>query len=192
MNTKDYLKMIIFESPLISKMVNRAKEISREQHKDQTRRFTGEPYHVHPERVADIIATNKKSKKMKHLVSAAYLHDTIEDATMDYNKIKALFGALVASLVQELTSDDKKIKEIGKTEYLKNKMSNMSSYALVIKLADRLDNTQDLNNTSQKFKDKYIKETLSILDEIQKRRKLTRTQKKLVDMINNNIEKANK
>ena len=43
----------------------------------------------------------------------------------------------------------------------------MTSYALVIKLSDRLDNVRDLNEGSEEFKEKYTKETIEILDHLE-------------------------
>jgi len=186
---QDILQKVYLENPLLSKMVNRAKEVSIEQHKEQKRKFNNAPYFNHPKKVAEIIAKNKKSKFLPHLISAAYLHDTIEDTNLSLKDIKSSFGELVASLVKELTNDNKAIKTIGKKRYLADKMSNMSSWALVIKLADRLDNVSDLEHVSYEFRKKYINETVFILKQIQEDRKLTNTQKKLVDDIYKNLYK---
>ena len=59
------------------------------------------------------------------LIAAAHLHDTIEDTNTTEQDIKKLFGGLVASLVKELTSDKEKISQIGKTQYLLNKMKEI-------------------------------------------------------------------
>jgi len=101
-------------------------------------------------------------------MTAALLHDTVEDCEdVSLQEIAEKFGYYVAALVDELTSDEKEIKKLGKTEYLKNKMAKMSSYGLVIKLSDRLDNVKDLNTTSETFQKKYTKETLEILDHLE-------------------------
>ena len=62
------------------------------------------------------------------------MHDTLEDTPCSYIEIETEFGPLVASVVMELTSDEEAIKKIGKNEYLKEKMLNMSKYALTLKL----------------------------------------------------------
>jgi len=98
--------------------------------------------------------------------------------------IAKLFGYQVASLVNELTSDPKQIKKMGKTEYLKKKMEKMTSYGLVIKLADRLHNIQDIDTTTKAFQKKYIAETKAILDHISSgTTKLTHTHKKIMSRI---------
>lgn len=167
-----------------------AHEYAKKAHEGQTRK-SGGPYVRHPERVADIVRKYKKSHKLKELVSAAFLHDTIEDTNTTAEDLKKMFGALVASLVQELTSDKVKQKEIGKTKYLTQKMLNMSSWGLVIKLSDRLDNVSDLKTADEKFAKKYKKETESILKELKSKRKLSNTQKKLINAIEEKLSELN-
>lgn len=168
---------------IIEQMEKQAKEYATQKHSKQKRKFSKEPYVEHPKRVAELIRTYKSSKNKDELISAALLHDTIEDTDTTEEDLKKLFGGLVASLVKELSSDDEGIKKLGKTEYLTDKMLKMSSWALTIKLADRLENVSDLKDTSDKFRDKYTKETKKILQRLEKERELSNTQKKLVSII---------
>ena len=63
-------------------------------------------------------------------------------------------------------------------------MEKMTSYALVIKLADRLHNIEDMANTTQAFQKRYTKETMEIIDHIESGvRKLTATHQRLIDKI---------
>jgi len=116
------------------------------------------------------------------------LHDTVEDTEVTLDDIRTNFGEMVSSIVYELTSDGDKIKEMGKANYLLNKMLRMTSYALVIKLADRLHNCSDLPTASEKFRTKYVTETRFILDGL-KGRYLSETHKSLIDQINSKISK---
>lgn len=156
-------------------------------HAGQTR-ADGDPYITHPMRVADSIKQYKKSHNLDHLISAALLHDTVEDTDTTHEALHDLFGGLVASLVKELTSDPEKIKQMGKTEYLAQKMAAMSSYALVIKLADRLDNVKDIATAkTPEWRAKYKKETEHILDYIESNRVLSGTHKKLIGLIRDKL-----
>ena len=80
-----------------------------------------------------------------------------------------------------------KIKEMGKAPYLLDKMLNMSSYALCIKLADRLHNISDMSTMSDEFKHKYSVETNFILNGL-KDRKLTKTHMKLISKIKKQLK----
>ena len=157
-------------------------------HAGQTR-SDNTPYIRHPERVAAIVKQFKQSHNLDALISAAYTHDTIEDTNTTKEDLEKMFGALVASLVQELTSDKGEIEKAGgKTEYLSQKMKKMTSYALVIKLADRLDNVSDLKTAKNAaWREKYKKETLSIMNYIEKERVLSKTHMKIIAAIRHKL-----
>lgn len=160
-------------------------------HQGQTRKFAGEPYVEHPKRVAKIVKKFKgNSHKLDALTKAALLHDTIEDTDTTEEDLKRLYGGLVASLVKELSSDTKEIKNAGKASYLSSKLSGMSSWGLVIKLADRLDNVSDLFQAGKTFRDKYTRETKIILKNLKQNRKLTATQMKLISAIEDKLKEA--
>ena len=154
-----------------------------EKHKSQVRKGNGRPYILHPLSVLITLLSIKDSKNAFLLAVAAILHDTVEDCGVTLQEIADLFGYQVASLVEELTSDEAEIKRLGKTEYLKQKLAKMSSYALCIKLVDRLDNIKDMKDMNQSFRDKQIASTKEILLHIEKERKLTGTHKKIIRMI---------
>ena len=160
-----------------------ALQYATQAHAGQTR-AGGDPYITHPMRVADHIKQYKQSHNLDALISAAYLHDTVEDTDTTHEALHDLFGGLVASLVKELTSDPEQIKKMGKAQYLAHKMAAMSSYALVIKLADRLDNVKDITTArTPEWRQKYKNETEHILNYIEKTRALSGTHQKLIELI---------
>lgn len=140
------------------RMIEKAEEYAREKHKNQVRKFSGEPYINHPIRVSKIVKEFNKSREM---VIAAILHDTVEDTDTTIEYIELHFGREVSKLVNELTSDKEEISRMGKTKYLTMKMSKMTDDALLIKLADRFDNISDVS--SKEFKEKYYIETAKIM-----------------------------
>ena len=151
-------------------MIQEALQFATEKHKGQIRKFDKKNYVEHPKSVAKIIKENKESKKINELVAAAILHDTLEDTNTTEQELRNYFGELVTSLVKELATEEKEKEKLGKKEYLAKKMTDMSSWGLVIKLADRLDNVSDLNTSPKEFKKKYAEETEFILEEINGRR----------------------
>jgi len=158
-----------------------------EKHFGQVRKFDGSDYVNHPLRVSRIVASVKNSHRIADIVSASKLHDTLEDTNTTVDELTSNFGSLVSSLVVELTSDKEEIKKLGKKEYLANKMITISSWALVIKLADRLDNVSDFSIAPAKFVEKYSIETSYILNKLVNNRVLTKPQKILVSMIKEKI-----
>lgn len=177
-------------------LIEKAKLFAIESHKGVFRKFNNEPYSNHPIRVAKIVTSVSKifsnifiKGEIKYMTCAAYLHDTIEDVDhVDYELIKKEFGKTVADLVDELTSDDKKIKEMGKTNYLIDKMSTISNEALLVKLADRLDNCSDLEIATKKFKNTYTKSTKKILDGIMSNRELMEYHDHIISYIQKKLE----
>ena len=168
-------------------MVDKALKFATEKHKGQYRKGKDKKeYITHPIDVANLVIKYKgNSHNIDVLVAASYLHDTIEDTSTTYVELIENFGTEVASLVLELTSDKELKKEIGKTKYLCIKMKNMSDWALVIKLCDRLSNISGLADTDREFRIKYLKETSDIMKYLLDNRKLTNTQKNIVrDIIN--------
>ena len=161
------------ENNNISEKLNKAIEYAKDMHKGQTR-LNGEPYVNHPLRVLKYVLKYKKSKNIETLLISACLHDVIEDTPATYYDIVDEFGPQVASLVLELTTDEDMKNALGKCRYLSIKMKNMSSWALVIKLCDRLDNVNGLFSCDDNvFKNKYINETIKILNDLVNNRNAT-------------------
>jgi guanosine-3',5'-bis(diphosphate) 3'-pyrophosphohydrolase len=154
-------------------------------------RNNGVPYITHPVRVAEIIKGVKPSSGcLDILVSAALLHDTIEDTDTSFKELEKEFGKVVASIVMELSSAPFAANLLGKVKYMCGHMIGMTNYALTIKLADRLDNITDMQNyTAQRKQNKYD-ETKEILEFLSENRTLTKTQKAIVDKIYEAIQKA--
>jgi (p)ppGpp synthase/HD superfamily hydrolase len=159
-----------------------ALQFATEKHEGQTRKFSGKPYVQHPIRVAK---TLKEMGAPEPIRMAALLHDTIEDTSATFEELKDKFGDRVAVLVRELTSIPDDQKRLGKVEMLSQKMMKMTSEALLIKLADRLDNVSDAASGS--FKEKYRAETRTIIANIS-RRSLTAQHKSLMSRIQQKIE----
>jgi len=155
----------------------KALQFAASKHKGQVRRVSGLPYVTHPVTVMFLLQTYKESKKLEELLVACLLHDTLEDTDTTFEEISTTFTPLVASLVQELTSDDTEIKRVGKNEYLKVHLKGISSYALVIKLADRLSNVMDAPSA------KYKGDTLELLVYLEEHRMLSGSQKEIVNKI---------
>lgn len=152
-----------------------ALKFAEKAHSGQMRKVTGQPYFHHTVAVALILVSFKKSKKLTDLVVAAILHDTLEDTETTFQELQEKFGAFVASLVLELTNDEAEIERIGKKEHQKQKMLHMSSYALLIKLVDRLHNLSEHPSAQMKA------DTKELMDQLMKKRStLTFPQTKLI------------
>ena len=71
-------------------------------------------------------------------------------------------------------------------------MINMTKYALLIKLCDRLDNLNTLSGCKKEKQVRVINETKIIIENVTKNRKLTESQEKVVKAINKQVTKLDK
>ena len=170
-------------------ITNKALEFAREKHKGQIRKNnTTVEYITHPINVANLVKKYaNNTENIDDLVSSAYLHDTLEDTNTTYEELICNFGNIISNLVKELTNNDVLKKEMGKTKYLSMKMANMSEDALIIKLCDRLDNVSSLYDTNKAFIDKYLRETISILNYIINNRNLNTIHLNIINDINKEV-----
>lgn len=161
-----------------------------EKHKGQMR-DDGREYITHPIRVSKLVREYKPSWNSNILQAGALLHDVLEDTYTSYREIVDKFGDVVASLVLEVTSAKFMPTLVGKRYYLAHKMRYMSNYALVIKLADRLDNLTDMNGVSlEKTKRTYF-DTIYMIGYLEGKRALTESQKRLISAIRKKLEDIN-
>ena len=162
-----------------------------ERHKGQVR-ADGTDYIAHPIRVSKLVSEFKPSRNGNILAAGALLHDVLEDTYTSYKELCDRFGIVVASLVMEVTSSGFMPKLVGKRFYLAHKMQYMSSYALVIKLADRLDNLTDMRAVAlEKIKRTYF-DTIYMINYLEGKRNLTDPQKNLIVAIRGKLEEINK
>lgn len=162
----------------MNNIVFRAIKFAERKHKGQFRKMSGEPYIVHPLKVSYLLMKYKpQSKSIDNLLVASILHDTLEDTNTTFEEISKKFNPMIASIVYELTTIQEDKEKLGKAEYLKKRFIGYSSYALTIKLLDRLANIMD--NPTQKT----ITDTINILNFVKENRKLSKTQISILDDI---------
>lgn len=141
-------------------MEEEALRFATEAHGEQQRKFTGEPYIEHPKRVAETVKTVPHTPEM---ICAAYLHDVVEDTSVEIEEIRERFGEKVAKLVEELTDEYMKanyphLNRRARKQNEVERQANISPEAKTIKLADVIDNTSDIVKNDPGFASKYIHE----------------------------------
>lgn len=114
---------------------------------DQRRKFTNEPYIIHPSGVVDILKTVAHTDAM---VAAAWAHDTVEDTKATIEDVRRELGDEVADLVEQLT------KPID--------FPKLSREAQTIKLADIVHNAEAADKATEPFKSRYLAEKLQQLE----------------------------
>src|SRR5450432_350402 len=144
-------------------MIQRAYAYSYQAHSGQKRK-SGEPYFIHPARVAGIITELKLDTAS---VCAGLLHDVVEDTLASTADIEREFGAEVATLVDGVTKLSKinfTSKEDRQAENFRKMVVAMARdiRVLLIKLCDRLDNMRTLEHMSVEARERIARETLDI------------------------------
>ena len=157
----------------------RAYEFAKAAHAsiNQKRKFSGEPYIVHPEAVCRIL--ENAGEKDVNVLCAALLHDVLEDVAplnklYDADEILRQFGAEVLRYVRELTDEFTKenYPALNREERKKReaqRIATISDSALKVKLADLIDNTSDIVKNDPGFAKVYLREKQRILDGLQPR-----------------------
>jgi (p)ppGpp synthase/HD superfamily hydrolase len=124
----------------------------------QKRKYTGEPYFVHPAEVARIVAEVPGSTA--EMVAAAWLHDTVEDTGVTATDIHMNFGPEVAALVGWLTDVSK--PEDGNRAHRKAMdrahTAEAPAEAQTVKLADLISNSKSIMAHDPAFARTYLEE----------------------------------
>ena len=148
-------------------LIKSAYDYATKKHKNQKPRKTGEPYIMHPLRVAYLVASWGFEADT---ICAALLHDTLEDTDATYDELVTLFGKKVADMVDAVTAIDNEIKD--KTDLTKEEIDElsdrrlkekMSEKALFIKVADRIDNLRTISPFTEEKKIAKAKHTREII-----------------------------
>lgn len=146
-------------------MIKLAQEFATYAHNsiNQIRKYTYEPYIVHPEAVANLVSKETTDKK---IIAAAWLHDVVEDTPYSIEDIREVFGIHVALIVNELTSIPKSSKLSRSTRKAmdRKRLKQVSIAAKTIKLADMIDNTKSVEQENFEFAKIYMAEKKLLLD----------------------------
>ena len=148
-------------------IIKKAYEFANEKHFGQ-KRLTGESYIIHPLNVAYILTDIKADFET---LSAALLHDVVEDCNVSISVIKKKFGPNITVLVDGVTkisklnfSHDSELTINNQRKILVGLSEDVR--VIIVKLADRLNNLQTLYVHSEFKQKKIARETLDILTPI--------------------------
>ena len=144
-------------------LLNRAYVYAMKAHGSQTR-ASGDPYFSHPLEVAAILTDLKLDDAT---ITAALLHDTIEDTPVTRAEIDQLFGPDIGALVDGLTKLKKLdlvSKQAAQAENLRKLLLAIADdvRVLLVKLADRLHNMRTLEFVAPAARARIAEETLDI------------------------------
>lgn len=132
----------------------------------QVRKYTDDPYIIHPLEVANLVAAVPGSSD--EMIIAALLHDVVEDTGVTVGLIDTLFGPTVASYVFSLTDHftPENFPDLNRKARKENeafRYSVLPNEVKTIKLADGLSNTVSIAEHDRKFMKVYGPEKRSLL-----------------------------
>ncbi|HVW71594.1 MAG TPA: HD domain-containing protein [Candidatus Paceibacterota bacterium] len=162
--------------------VEKAYAYAENAHKDH-KRYSGEPYFIHPAAVAKILAEYGMDAKT---IAAGLLHDAIEDGFATSEDVEKEFGKDVLFLVEGVT-------KLGKHKYrgaerhaesLRRLLVATSAdlRVLMVKLADRFHNMTTLEHVPEEKRRRIALETLEIYAPIADRLGIGSLKRELEDM----------
>jgi len=128
------------------------------------RRKSGEPYILHPIAVAKIV--NQEIGLGSRSITAALLHDVVEDTEYSLENVKRDFGPKIATLIDGLTkisgTYDKENSSSMQAENFRKMLLTLSDdlRVILIKIADRLHNMRTLDSMPEHKKMKVAGETI--------------------------------
>lgn len=141
-----------------------AMDFAREAHKDQKRKYTGNPYVDHLAEVAGIVATVSLAEIA---IATAWLHDCAEDQGITHMHLMERFGRRVADGVLFLSD-----LEIGNRAERKAmsraRLAAAPGWVQNIKCADLISNTSSIVQHDPDFAVVYLEEKRLLLDVLTK------------------------
>lgn len=141
---------------------------ARNAHKDQVRKYTGEPYFNH---LAEVVAISMSvgwqdlQIHPDYVMAVAWLHDVVEDTKVRDNPfvIDTKFGNDVAHGVWFLTDIEEGNRKQRK-EASRKRLSDAPGWIQTIKCADLISNATSIIKHDQKFAPVFCGESVMLLD----------------------------
>ena len=121
-------------------MVEKAIKFATKMHEGQVRKGTTRPYIEHPLEVGRLVSEMTSDEE---IISAAYLHDTVEDCNVTVEELEELFSPRVAHLVAQ-ESEDKKRSWQERKQGTIDRLRNEPMDVRLIAMADKLSNIRDI------------------------------------------------
>ncbi|MBY3231819.1 HD domain-containing protein [Rhizobium laguerreae] len=129
----------------------------------QVRKYTGEPYIIHPAAVAAIVEA--VPTHTWQMLCMAWLHDTVEDTGVTHGMILDLFGEEVRQGVWYLTNVERSAgNRAARFKLNLQRLADAPNDVKTVKLADLYDNTGSIVKHDPTFAPLYLQEKAETLE----------------------------
>lgn len=153
----------------MTNVVYRAKLFATKAHAavGQVRKYTNQPYIVHPIEVANIVKTVPHTDAM---LAAALLHDVLEDTKVTEDELRQAFGDEITTLVLWLTDVSKPTDGVRAFRKAIDRIHshNAPAEAQTVKVADLISNSSTITKFDPDFAKVYLEEKVLLLDVLDK------------------------
>lgn len=137
-------------------MIDKAIHFAASAHAGQLRKGSELPYILHPVEAGVIVSHMTKDSE---LISAAILHDVLEDTEATYEQLVQEFGSRVAELVASETEDKSKTWRERKSHTLEQLRQHWCEESAIVMLGDKLSNIRamhrDLKEVGDRLWDRF-------------------------------------
>lgn len=154
-----------------------AMQLAFKLHKNQLRKYTGNPYTDHLAEVVGIsmsVGWRAANVHPEEFMAVGWLHDAIEDQGAQYLELLREFGGQVADGVIWLTDDEKGSRAERQAAAVR-RLHGAPGWVQTIKVADLMSNTSSIVRHDPNFAVVYLSEKRALLDA------LTMADRQLVD-----------
>ncbi|MCJ7665729.1 MAG: bifunctional (p)ppGpp synthetase/guanosine-3',5'-bis(diphosphate) 3'-pyrophosphohydrolase, partial [Actinobacteria bacterium] len=164
-------------------LLDKAYSTAKKYHDNQFRK-SGEPFIIHPLSVGMILADIEMDQTS---ITAAILHDVVEDTDYNLEKVTGEFGNSIARIINGVTKIDKLIfntREEQQVSNIRKMIIAMSEDVriILVKLADRLHNMRTLSPLNKERRKDIAKETLEVYAPIAHRLGIYQIKSELEDL----------
>ena len=147
-------------------METKAMIFAIEAHASTNHTYDNKPYSIHLTMVANIARKYIDiipDQCQEEVLSACWLHDTIEDCRLTYNDLKKEFGETVAEIVYAVSNEKGKNRKERANDIYYRGIRN-TAWATFVKMCDRLANIKYSSETNSRMLEVYAKEHKDFID----------------------------
>ncbi len=149
-------------------VILRAARFAKAAHERQCRKWSGDAYILHPGRVASRVSLLVGATE--DMVAAAWLHDVLEDTTVEAADLRFTLGEKVTQMVIALTNPStypipSPLPRDQRKKIDREHLAKQSPEIKKIKMLDRIDNLRDMPGAEYCLK--HGRETVGMADMVQ-------------------------